>query len=94
MQGGDLFGRLLPWLGGLMVLAVLGGLLMVWTRRMAVGGRASGRPEGFGLDELRRMVERGEMTAEEYDRARRRMIERVRSAPTARRADPPSGKGR
>ena len=93
MQGGDLFGRLLPWLGGLLVLAVAGGLLMVWTRRMAVGRQAPGHNEGFGLDDLRGMLDRGEITAEEYDRARRRMVERVRSKPAAKRADPRSGKG-
>jgi len=93
MQG-DLFGRLIPWLGGLMVLAVAGGLLMVWTRRMAVGRPSQGRTEGFGLDELRAMLERGELTAEEYDRARRRMVDRVRSAPSAKRPESPSGKAR
>ena len=36
MQG-DLFGRLLPWLGGLLALAIVGGMVMLWTRRMAVG---------------------------------------------------------
>lgn len=92
MQGGDLFSRILPWVGGLMVVAVLGGLLMVWTRRMAVGRQAPGQHDGFGLDDLRGMVERGEMTQEEYDRARRRMVDRVRSAPG--RKEPPSGKGR
>jgi hypothetical protein len=93
MQG-DLFSRLLPWLGGLALFAVAGGLLMVWTRRMAVGRHAPGSREGFGLDDLRGMLERGEMSPEEYDRARRRMVERARTAPSPKRADPPSGKGR
>jgi len=94
MPGGDLFSRILPWLGGLMVLAVAGGLLMAWTRRMAVGRPGQDRREGFGLDDLRGMVERGEITQEEYDRARRRMVDRVRTAPGPKRADGPSGKGR
>ena len=93
MQG-DLFGRLLPWLGGLIVLAVLGGLLMAWTRRMAVGRQSQGRPEGFGLDELRAMLDRGEITPEEHDRARRRMVDRVRSAPAPKRRESSSGKDR
>jgi hypothetical protein len=94
MQGGDLFGRLIPWLGGLLLLAVAGALLMAWTRRMAVGRHASGHRDGFGLDDLRAMAERGEITPEEYDRARRRMVDRVRSAPSPKGPETPSGKGR
>jgi hypothetical protein len=81
MQG-DLFGRLLPWLGGLLVLALAGAGLMVFTRRMAVGKQAPGAREGFELDDLRSLMERGEITPEEYDRARRRMVDRARQSRT------------
>ena len=93
MQG-DLFGRLLPWLGGLLVLAILGGLLMLWTRRMAVGRDAQRPTDGFGMDGLRGMLERGEISAEEYDRARRKLVQRVRDSVPAAAPDRPSGKGR
>ena len=98
MQG-DLFGRLLPWLAGLLGVALAGGVLMLWTRRMAVGRDARGRREGFELDDLRSLMERGEISAEEYDRARRRMVDRARAGapprgePGASRGKP-SGKGR
>ena len=86
MQG-DLFGRLLPWLAGLLVLALAGAGLMVFTRRMAVGRQTPGRREGFELDDLRSLMERGEISPDEYDRARRRMVERARQSRAARAAD-------
>ena len=95
MQGGgsgDLFTRLLPWLGGLVALAVVGGILMAWTRRMAVGRDAASSPHGFGLDELEAMKARGEISPDEYERARRRMVDR--EASRLRRPSVPSGKGR
>jgi uncharacterized membrane protein len=94
MQGGDLFGRLLPWLGGLLVLAILGGLLMLWTRRMAVGRDRQRPSDGFGMDGLRGMLDRGEITRDEYERARRRLVQRVRDTPPGPATDRPSGKDR
>ena len=95
MQGrsGDLFGTLLPWLGGLLAVAFVGVLLMAWTCRIAVG-KSAPADEGFGLDQLRRMMERGEISSEEFDRARRKMIDRVKSRALATKSAPPSGKGR
>jgi hypothetical protein len=94
MQGaasGDLFSRLLPWIGGLVVLALVGGVLMLWTRRMATGQGGPTETAGFGLDELQAMRDRGEITAEEHERARRRMVERLASrAPS--RTSPPHGR--
>ncbi|MGA1266659.1 MAG: SHOCT domain-containing protein [Phycisphaerales bacterium] len=94
MQGaasGDLFSRLLPWIGGLLVLAVVGGVLMLWTRRMATGSGGPIEPAGFGLDELQAMRDRGEITPEEHERARRRLVERMaRRAPS--RTSPPRGR--
>ena len=89
---GDLFSRLLPWMGGLLVLAVAGGVVMLWTRRMAVGSGDAGSPQGFGMDQLDAMKARGELTAEEYQLARRKLVES--EAARLRRSDPPSGKGR
>jgi hypothetical protein len=95
MQGGgsgDLFTRLLPWMGGLLVLAVAGGLLMLWTRRMAVGQDAPGLSHGFGLDDLEGMKARGELSPDEYERARRKLVQR--EASRLKRTDAASGKGR
>jgi len=79
----------------LLVLAILGGLLMVWTRRMAVGRGDRQRPnDGFGMDGLRGMLDRGELTPEEYDRARRRLVQRVRDSASSEPPGGPSGKAR
>jgi ABC-type multidrug transport system fused ATPase/permease subunit len=40
------------------------------------------------------VMERGEISPEEFDRARRKMIERVKASALASRSAPPSGKGR
>ena len=74
-------------------MAFVGVLLMAWTRRMAVGKRGA-IDEGFGLEQLQRMMERGEITPEEFDRARRKMIDRVKASALATKSAPPSGKGR
>jgi len=92
MQG-ELFGRLLPWLGGLLVLAIVGGMVMLWTRRMAVGRDKERPTDGFGMDGLRGMLDRGEITPEEYDRARRKLVQRVRDSAPAVSPERPSGKG-
>jgi hypothetical protein len=44
------------------------------------------------MDGLRGMLDRGEITPEEYDRARRKLVQRVRESSPATRGDRPSGK--
>ncbi len=88
---GEYFGALLPWLGGLTIVAFVGALIMGWTRRMAVGKGTKAGTDGFSLDDLRGLVERGELTADEFELARKRMIDRART--TVPTKPPPSGKG-
>jgi hypothetical protein len=45
------------------------------------------------MDGLRGMLDRGEITPEEYDRARRKLVQRVRDATPAPGPERPSGKG-
>jgi uncharacterized membrane protein len=75
------------------VLAIVGGLLMMWTRRLAVGKDAQRPTDGFGMDGLRHMLDRGEITPEEYDRARRKLVQKVREIGPSKAPDRPSGKG-
>ncbi len=77
---GGAFRELLPWLLLLLGLVVLGALLMVWIRRSFLSGDSGADDvQGFTLRSLREMRERGEISDEEYERARSAMIARVRS---------------
>jgi hypothetical protein len=46
------------------------------------------------MDGLRGMLDRGELTPEEYDRARRRLVQRVRDSASSEPPGGPSGKAR
>ena len=83
-----LFRSIIVPLLGLVVVLVVGWLAVAAVRRwMRPTDSESG---GFTLDELRRMHRTGEMTDDEYARAREAMIGRVR----APRKDPPDSAGR
>lgn len=66
----------LIWVGVLIVIAMLGGLVMLAIRRRMFSESDSGADEGL-MEQLRRMVERGEITQEEFDRTRRKIVERA-----------------
>ncbi len=75
------------WLGIGLLLAIAfgGGLLVMWARR-----NAKAPPEGprtaFTLEDLRAMLERGEITRTEFDTAREMMIQKTREAAERDRA--------
>ncbi len=72
----NLFGQLLPWLIMLLVVVVVGAAGTYLVRRMLQGGH--GAPgEGFTLDELRRMRVAGQLSDEEFERAKALIIGRV-----------------
>ncbi len=86
LAASELFNQLLPWLGGLVVLAVLGAVIMSAARRLLTSDPLEPRSTGFTLDELRTLRDRGELTQEEFDRAKSRfvrMAQRSSSAATA-----------
>jgi uncharacterized membrane protein len=77
------------------MVAILGGLiccgffLICWIRkRMGPSGGEFGMP--FSLAALRDLLAQGEISQDEYDRAKESMIDRVdRSSPADRRGDVP-----
>jgi hypothetical protein len=79
----DLFPRLLPWLIGLLTLALVG-VAAIFLIRRSLRDRQSGSTgqQGFSLHQLREMHAAGELTEEEFIRAKATIIERVR-APAA-----------
>ncbi len=78
----DLFGQVLPWLIMLLVVVVVGAAGIYFVRRMLQGGhRTTG--EGFTLDELRRMRAAGQLSDEEFERAKALIIGRVGGSASA-----------
>jgi uncharacterized membrane protein len=70
---GNLFGDLLPWLGLLVVIVLIGGGIAIWLRRRLMSGDAAGSV-GFTLGDLRELHARGEISTEEFEKAKSQMI--------------------
>lgn len=86
-SAGDLFGEILPWLGALAALVVVGGVVIYALRRSLGGGPAPA--EGFTLHDLRRMHAAGTLSDQEFERAKAALIEHAsRTEPAPERADP------
>ena len=67
------------WIGIIVLVAIVvgGGAIVMWARRSAKAP-ASGPEPGFTLDDMRRLLERGEITQREFDTARDALIHRTR----------------
>jgi hypothetical protein len=73
--------KLLVALAILLGLVIVGGVIILMIRRRITADDedASGTVNaGFSLADLRDMVDRGEMTKEEYEKTRQRIISKVR----------------
>lgn len=82
----------LLWVGVLIAVILVGSLGVFALRRSVLGDApASGDDAGL-MDQMRRMVERGEMTQDEYDKARRTIVEKARAGFDARPPAPPSAR--
>ncbi len=64
----DLFIQLAPWLGGLVVVAVIGGVIMLAARNYLTNKSSETTSLGFTLADLRGLKERGEIDQTEYER--------------------------
>jgi hypothetical protein len=74
-----LFAETLPWIGLLAIFILLGGGIAIWLRkRMAVNGDDSSA--GFILADLRRMRDQGEISPEEFESAKSKMIEGIKAS--------------
>lgn len=75
-------------LGVLIVLVLVGGFLVMHLRRRFLGERDADAP-GLLLDDLRGLRARGEISDEEYDRARAAIVGRMSEAMGGRAPGPP-----
>ena len=77
---GGLFSDVAPWLAALVGLVVVGFLLMAWIRR-TVNDPSSPAQQAFTLQDLRDMRDSGELSEEEFERARAGMIGSLKATP-------------
>lgn len=85
--------RVMVWLGVLIVVTIVGGLVAMAVRRRLLGPDSRTDPRVGMLDELQRMRDRGEMTEDEYERTRRAIAERAAGKRSERPPGTQSGPG-
>ena len=73
-------GRVVFWCGVLLIAAAGLALAAWWLRRRLIADDdAEPLPMGFSLSDLRKMHERGELSDEEFEHAKRRMVAGTRA---------------
>lgn len=82
-QGSGDVGQLLLWIGILIVAVVIGTLVLLMIRRHLGGHRRDDTAAFSTMEEMRKMVDRGEMSQEEFEQVRKAMAERIRQSPRA-----------
>ena len=70
----DLFTELAPWLGGLVVVAVIGGVIMLAARNYLTNKSYDTTSAGFTLADLRALKASGEIDQAEFDRLKLAMF--------------------
>lgn len=78
-KSAQLFGDILPWLLVLVGLILAGGVLILILRRRLHDADSAASP-GFTLHELRQLHAAGELTDDEFERAKAQMIGSVKTA--------------
>lgn len=76
-SGSTLFADVLPWVGLFVILILAGGGLAMLVRRSIFAGSES--TVGFTLEDLREMRDRGEISDDEFEQSRDRMMNAVRN---------------
>jgi len=66
--------RLLPWLLLLFALILVGGLFLMWYRAKLKKEETQQEPMGFSLADLKKLRDRGELSPEEYEVAKNRIL--------------------
>jgi uncharacterized membrane protein len=86
-SGGDLLAEVLPWVLILLAFVVVASVVIMWLHRRVRSDHPSATGGGFTLHDLRQMHARGELTDEEFQRAREAVIAGVRHAASENEAD-------
>jgi uncharacterized membrane protein len=72
-------GDIVLWVAVLVVIAFVGGILILWVRKKTL---AKDHPAAAGslMDQLRTMLQRGEITQAEFDATRKAMVKKLAAA--------------
>lgn len=89
-QSEDFFVSILPWLGLLVLVILVGGGIAIWMRRRMLLDQSASPRAGFTLSDLREMARTGEISHEEFEAAKAQMIAKVRGDAAATVPDPDS----
>jgi hypothetical protein len=68
---------LLPWIGALVVLVALGAIGLVMLRRRLFSSDQNAAEGGVSLDTLRQMRARGELSEQEFEAAKRTVVQQL-----------------
>jgi uncharacterized membrane protein len=85
------------WVGVLIVVAVVGGLAILYLRRRVLAEAGDADAQGGLMESLRAMRDSGEISQEEFDAARSSMLRRVKeqvAADERRKAEAAQGQGK
>ena len=84
---GDVFSEVLPWLVVLVILVLVGGIVISAIRK-SIRSDEGDAAHGFTLHDLRRMHAAGDLSDEQFERAKAKLIRAVRSS-TSENTPPP-----
>ncbi|HVT79315.1 MAG TPA: hypothetical protein VHM90_01550 [Phycisphaerae bacterium] len=83
-------GEVMKWGAVLTVVIIIGGgVIMMIRRRLRDAASNSAMDTGFSLSDLRAMRDRGEITIQEYEQTRERVIAKVKGKPLPQKGDAP-----
>jgi hypothetical protein len=85
------------WVGVLIVVAVVGGLAILYLRRRVLAEAGDADAQGGLMESLRAMRDSGEISQQEFDAARSSMLRRVKeqvAADERRKAEAAQGQGK
>lgn len=84
----------LVWVGILIVVVIVGSIIVMVVRRRVLAREAPASNDSTFMDELRAMRDRGEITPEEFEAAKRAAVRRLRGdVEGAKPGGPPSRSG-
>lgn len=84
----SLLSEMLPWLILLLGVVIAGGVVIFWVKRSMEDARAGSKGDsGFTLHELRELHGKGEISDEEFERARAAIIGQFQSKQTENETD-------
>ncbi|MEM7623035.1 MAG: SHOCT domain-containing protein [Planctomycetota bacterium] len=87
-QTGSSQGEVLLWVGVLLAATIAGSIVVLFIRSRFLSRDTGDQPDGTLFEQLRQMRDRGDMTPDEFERARARIIQRTTGKPAESASNP------